>query len=207
MPGIDSHVVWPIGGTLDPFVRAGGWVPRGALRVAKDLREMPVNFDLVVKSDTSIKEQIEFVLDYLHLEVAEVVEERTVWVAHYDGRILKPWREVKAPVPNEEHKPLAPGMAGTWGGSTMKELFDGFVWWQDMDLAARGIIIVDETGLPEKDSEGRRANASCDSPYWGGGASIEMAKRWFEEQFGVTFSEETREMTVYVIRRKDASAE
>jgi len=29
----------------------------------------------------------------------------------------------------------------------------------------------------------------------------ERAKRWFRDQFGVTFTEETRPMTVYVVRR------
>jgi hypothetical protein len=36
---------------------------------------------------------------------------------------------------------------------------------------------------------------------------IEIARRWFEEQFGVTFTEELRPMTVYVVRRRDQAEE
>ena len=78
-------------------------------------------------------------------------------------------------------------------------------YWQDYNLTANKIIIVDETGLPTDPSFGsasEKSAVSSESPYWGGEESIEIAKKWFKEQFGITFSEEIRPMTVYVVRKR-----
>ena len=87
----------------------------------------------------------------------------------------------------------------------MKQLFDHFAYWQDYDLSAKKIIIVDETGVPSKPAEGQSLKSvavSSEAPYWGGDESIKIAKKWFKEQFGVTFTEETRPMTVYLVRKR-----
>jgi len=179
--------------------------PSGSLRVPKDLREIKLNHDLITSNKFTQRQRVDFVLDKLGLEIIEITEQRNVWVAHYDGSPLKPWREVKAPVPNPHNVPLRPGMASTFGPNSMKQLFDNFAYWQDLALTADRIIIVDETGLPSEPKEGQSRESvavSSESPFWGGDESIEIAKKWFKEQFGVTFSEEIRPMTVYVVRKR-----
>jgi hypothetical protein len=98
-----------------------------------------------------------------------------------------------------------PGMASGHGPTTLRELFKGFVYYQDYHLSADKIIIIDETGLPSEPKEGESAESiavSSVSPYWRGTECIEMARKWFEEEFGITFAEEARHKTVYVIRKK-----
>ena len=86
----------------------------------------------------------------------------------------------------------------------MQDLFDSFTHYQDRDLEADKIIIIDETGLPSPSLPGinEKYGVSSESPFWGGEQSIEIAKRWFKEEFGVTFIEEIKPMTVYVVQSK-----
>jgi len=196
--------VLPIQSSLGDFLRTR-IKPSGSLRVPKDLRQIKLNNDLITSNKFTQRQRVDFVLDALGLEIIEITEHRKVWVAHYGGRPLKPWREVKAPVARGSARALGPGMASGWGAYSMKQLFDHFAYWQDDDLSAKKIIIVDETGVPSEPAEGQSIKSvavSSETPYLGGHESIEIAKRWFKEQFGVAFTEETRPMTVYVVRRR-----
>ncbi|MGB7159317.1 MAG: hypothetical protein WBD40_14710 [Tepidisphaeraceae bacterium] len=205
LPGITSHVVRPLGGamprqslTLGDFLRQS-WEPTGTLRVPEALRKLPLNHDLVLAAQTPQRQQVDFVLKSLGLELTEVVEPRTVWVARYDGRPLKDWRDVKAPVPNPQRRALHAGMASGSGPTSIKDLFHGFVFYQDDQLAADRVLIVDETGLAIGADP---KPVSGESPYFGGPAAPAIAKQWFAEQFGVTFTEEKREQTVHVVRHR-----
>jgi hypothetical protein len=207
LPGITEktgHWVMPLRHTLGAFLQTE-FKPVGCLRVPEDLAAIPLNHDLVTKNEYAGRARVEFVLGEFGLELAEAVEPRKVWIARYDGRPLKPWRQVKAPFPNPNHEPLRPGMAGaTACPSTMGDLFHGFVFYQGQSLQADGILIVDETGLPTGPSlpPGYKGAVTGELPYWGGEASIEIARTWFQEQFGVTFTEETRPTTIHVVRRR-----
>jgi len=212
LPDIKTHWVRPIHSSLGSYLRTGKWAPHGTLRMPPDLQNIKLNHDLIVKYGVSTRERNEFVLNSLGLEVVEVTEDRKVWVAHYDGRPLKPWEQVKAPVPREDPRaPIGPGMASVFGPFSMVELFEGFAYGQDYDLTATGLVIVDETGLATVRAEGdskksrEAAAVSNESPRWKGDESVEIARRWFAEQFGVTFTEDTRPMTVYVVRKRNAS--
>ena len=196
--------VLPIQSSLGDFLRTR-IKPYGSLRISDDLQEIKLNYDLITSNNFTQRQKVDFVLDKLGLEIIEITEQRNVWVAHYDGRSLKPWRKVKAPVPHPPRSPLHPGMASTYGTNSIEQLFDSFAYWQDYNLTAKKIIIVDETGLPTEPPVGpprEEFAVSSESPYWGGDESIEIAKKWFKEQFGVTFSEEIRLMTVYVVRKR-----
>jgi hypothetical protein len=179
--------------------------PPGSLRVPEEFEKIKINHDLITKNEHTARDRIDFVLNTMTLELTETNEPRTVWIAHYDGRRLKPWRQVKAPVPNPDNIPLKPGMASVWNPFSIKELFNNFVYWQDYDLTADKIIIIDETGLPSEPEKGHPSDSiavSSESPYWGGEESIEIAKKWFFEQFGITFIEEIRPMRVYIVRKQ-----
>ena len=200
LPGIGSHVVYPLASstpghpmTLGQYLQAT-WQPTGTLRVPGELRALRLNHDLVLASGTAQREQVTFVLNALGLELTEAAEPRVVWAARYDGRPLRDWRTVKAPVPNPQNKPIAPGMAAGFGQTSLQDLFHGLVFYQDDQLTADKVLIVDETGLTQP--------VASESPYFGGPAGPAIAKQWFAERFGVTFTEERREQTVHVVRRR-----
>ena len=73
-------------------------------------------------------------------------------------------------------------------------LFRNFMWWQNKNYRADCIIIIDETGITDR--------VSRDGPNWEGPDAPEMARKWFEDEMGVTFTEETRQMKTYVIRTR-----
>jgi hypothetical protein len=201
----DMTQLWvlPIHSSLGDFLRTR-IKPSGSLRIIKDLREIELNHDLITSNKFTQRQRVDFVLDKLGLEIIDITENRKVWVAHYDGRPLKPWRQVKAPVAHPPRSPLYPGMASGFGPNSMKQLFDSFAYYQDYNLTANKIIIIDETGLPSEPAKGQPPESvavSSESAYWGGEESIEIAKKWFAEQFGVTFTEEIRPMTVHIIRK------
>lgn len=207
LPGITEKTgqwVMPLRYTLGGFLQTE-FKPVGTLRVPAEIAAIQLNHDLITKNEHSGQARIEFVLGELGFELGETVEPRKVWVAHYDGRPLKPWRQVKAPVPNPNNEPLRPGMASSTAcPSTIGDLLNGFVFYQNQSLAADGILIIDETGLSSDSptSPDYRSAVAGEHPYWGGEESIEMARTWFLEQFGVTFTEETRPMTIHVVRRR-----
>ena len=79
-------------------------------------------------------------------------------------------------------------------------------------------IIVDKTGLPrapQMDSDQYQSwqefkdavnydqyYVASDSPFFARKESRQMARDWYEKEFGITMTEEKREMTIHVIRRR-----
>lgn len=199
-----GYWVLPIQSSLADFLRSR-IKPYGSLRVPEELQNIQLNVDLITKNDHTLRERADFVLDSLSLEIVEVSEQRKVWMAHYDGRSLKPWRQVKAPVEHGDARHTKPGMDFSSNPHTMEHLFESFAYYQDYDLGADRLIIIDETGLPSEPTEGQTQESvavSSASPFWRGDESIEMAREWFRKEFGVTFTEEIRPMIVHVVHRR-----
>ena len=157
---------------------------------------MTLNHDLICRPKTPLDEKIIFLLDHFGLEVVEVNEPRPVWVAHYDGRPLKDYHLVKAPVPYDRSGQHKTGMmwSSSERGFDVSRLFQNFMLDQNSDYKATGILIRDETGLTE--------SISYERPGWTGPEAIALARTWFADQFGITFTEETRTVTTLVIREK-----
>jgi hypothetical protein len=201
----------------------------GAWRLAKGLHDVKIpRADLVYEDGTPWREWAAYVLDRHGLELVDEEQPRTIWVAKHDGRQFKPWREVKPPVPYiveggvEKKGVVRPGVGyilrpvTLTGSSGLLEEFNRMI--DRNDLAADKPWIVDETGLPtpptfdkakhatweeywRQEIEGKHA-AATDAPYFVGNESLEMARQWYEKEFGVTFEERTETQTVHVIRRK-----
>jgi hypothetical protein len=175
--------------------------------MAGEFRDIELEHCLVYRDGVPERKRDETVLDFFGLEITEVTEPRTIWIAGHDGRTLKPSTEAKAPYPYDEKRADKTGTA-RWASPmlyTLSRLFDDLVSDQDLSLSAEGILIIDETGIESKrdgTAEGNPVFVSSDSPWWTGEDGPELAQKWFENELGVTFREEVRPVTVYVVRRK-----
>ena len=194
-------------------------------RVPKELQKIEFpRADLVCDKETPWRQWVAFALDSIGLELIDVEEQRTYWIAKHDGRKLKPYQQVNPPVPyvvegGKEKKGLVkPGVGHFLRPATMHELLAEFTRLQNFDLSGRGPIIVDETGLPREPRNDRSKYSTWEqyrkavdsarylvatvSPWFVGEESLAMAREWYEKEFGVTFKEEQRKLVVHVIRRK-----
>jgi hypothetical protein len=81
-------------------------------------------------------------------------------------------------------------------GFDLAYLFRTFMDDQKQDVKADGIIVIDETGLADK--------VSLEGPCFAGPEGAEIARKWFKNEIGVAFTEQTRNMTTYVIRKRQA---
>jgi len=186
MPGIETHYAEPLRRRFRDYVYFYKYPEAaGRLRMEDGLAEMKLQHDIVYKVGTKQPERIAFVIEHFGLEVVEVNEPRRVWVAKYDGRKLKDYKEVKAP---------GRMMAMSSGGFDLDFLFRNFMDHQNRDVQAKGPIIIDETGLTEK--------VALECPDFQGSKGLETARKWFEEEMGITFTEQVRTMTTYVIRKR-----
>lgn len=207
LPGITAEKglwVLPVQSSLHDFLLFHHR-PSGTLRIPDELKDIQLNCDLITSNEFTPNQRIQFVLNALGYDLIETVQERTVWIAHYDGRPFKPWKEVKAPIPNPENAPFRPGMAtGTGWPMSASALFNTFNYYQNTDLSGTGIVIVDETGLPYYDENAPEEYAICgETVYWGGQEAPAIARKWFQEEFGITFEEQQRRVPLWVVRKKD----
>lgn len=185
-------ITWSLGDFMRPLVKSNC-----ILRVPQDLREIKLNHDLITTNNDTQRERVEFVLHELGLEIVEVQEERIVWVLRHDGRTFKPWQEVKAPVERGDARCTKPGMDAGSGSYRLREILEGFTYYQNYDLDGDGIVIEDPTGLSDDD----RLISSA-SPYWRGSESIELFTDWCQEQFGITFAEKMATVTIIEVRSR-----
>jgi len=181
--------------------------------------------DLVYEDGTPWREWIAVVLGQFDLELMDVEENRTVWIAKHDGRPLKPWQGVDPPVPyvvegGVEKKGLVkPGIGFALRPTPLNQLFTDFNRLIDShDLSADKPWIVDETGLPQPPKHNKSEHGSqreywekivvpeflvaTDSPWFVGEESLQIAREWYLKEFGITFKEVQEPITVHVIRRK-----
>lgn len=223
---LDQH--FPL--TLENFIRlrvayAGGEWAYHLWRVPQALHEMEFRrSDLVYKEGTPWQDWVQFVLSEYGLEYVDVVEERTVWIARHDGRQLTPWQDVSPPVPYlieggiEQKGLVRPGVGHRLTPVTLKTLFADFNLLQNDGLTADHPVIIDQTGLPQPPEwdksrfpDGRDFHekvvknylVAADSPWFVGPESRAMARQWYEEEFGITFEEQKRPMTIHVVQRND----
>jgi hypothetical protein len=215
---------------LQHFIRlhAARFTPLESWKASQELLDMDFERqDLVFREGVSWEEWVQFVLNAYDLEYVDRIEDRTVWIAHHDGRELKPWKEVSPPVPYiveggvEKRGSVRPGIGYRLHPVTMHQLFEHFTDLQNHYLTADGAIIEDQTGLPKAPAWDRdeyetakeyeaevksKFYVATDSPWFAGGRhaaeSQRLAREWFHKEFGVTFTEEKRPMTVHVIRRR-----
>jgi hypothetical protein len=197
MPGIEGYLVELFHGPLKNYACFYNWPESvGCLRMENDIPDIELGHDLIYKDGITQQQRIRFLLNQFGMEIVEVNEPRTVWVARHDGRELKDYAQVHAPVPFDASGKIKTGMMSSSAGAGLdfEYLFRNFMYWQNKDYKADCIIIVDETKIT--------GPVSCEGPRWEGPEAPEMARKWFEDEMGVTFTEETRQMKTYVIRTR-----
>lgn len=180
---------------------------------------------MICETEVRWQEWVQFGLKQFGLKYEDREEQRTLWIAHHDGRKLKPWQQVEPPVPYvveggvEKKGYVRPGIGYWLKPAPLNSLFADFNRMIDReDLTADKPWIVDETGLPapppyDEAKHGSyrqyRENvvphffAATDAPYFVGHESLQLARDWYEREFGITFEEVERPVTVHVIRRGD----
>ncbi|MEM9825238.1 MAG: hypothetical protein AAF958_01555 [Planctomycetota bacterium] len=181
--------------------------------------------DLVFKTGTPWQQWVQFALRSLELEYVDREETRTFWIAEHDGRELQSWENVHPPVPyiveggEVQHGLVRTGIGRGLKHVTLSRLFLDFNRDQNHYLTASGRIIIDQTGLPTPPVWDRKEYSTfqefadavdynqhyfaSDSPTFYGKGSSQMARDWYEKEFGITFREEQRPVTVHVIGRVD----
>jgi hypothetical protein len=201
MPGIETHSATRLRDRLRDYARSYNYPESvGRIRIEADIADAELNHDLIYKSDISASDRIRFILNHFGLEVVEVNEPRTVWIARHDGRELKDCNEVRAPVPYDGSGKRKAGMMTSMArpGFNLEYLFREFMHDQDKDARADRILIIDQTGI--------KGSVSLEGPCFEGPEAIDIARKWFADEFGITFTEQARTMTTYVIRKKTEPA-
>jgi hypothetical protein len=209
VPNHEDYIIQPINGKIRGFVsnlRIFGNIQPYELvpmRVEDVNIEQDVYADLIYKKGTSRLEQTEFVLN--HFGMGLVIEDgpsRKVLVAKYNGQNLNNFNTIKVPLSYDNTKESKVGMLATMASSgfRMTDLLNDLARQQNKDIKKddEKLVIVNETGLDFEHGPVSDKTAS-----WPGKEGLEMAKQWFKEQFGITFTEETRPMKTYIIRKRE----
>ena len=197
MPGIEGYLVDLYNRPLMNYACFYNYPESaGRLRMEGQIPDIDLGHDLIYKDGTHQQQRIRFLLDQFGLEIIEVNEPRTVWIARHDGREIKDYMLVRAPVPYDASGKTKTGVmsSASNGGFDFDYLFTNYMWWQNKTYKADCIIIVNETGITDR--------VSRDGPNWEGPEAPEMARKWFKDEMDVTFTEETRTLTTWVIRKK-----
>jgi tetratricopeptide (TPR) repeat protein len=169
------------------------------MRVEAEEAEQELFADLIYRDGIGPGERAEFVLNSFGMELAiEPGETRKVLVARYDGRPLKNYKDVKAPFGHDGKNQSRVGTtsASAMAGFSMPSLLSNLAYHQNKGIEDddKKLVIVDETGI--------EGSVSTEMAFWPGEEGLRLAKKWFEENFGVTFTEETQTMPTYVIRKR-----
>jgi hypothetical protein len=155
-----------------------------------------MNHDLVYRDDMKAKDHYLFLLDQMGYRLETQTVDRQVFVAKYDGRQLPDPETVSAPNP-----------VG-WGYTNLKGLLDMMTIHLDSktpETLGDGPLFIDETGLPsgtETLEEIKKNAITMEMPQARTLEDFESLRPWYEENFGITFTEEARKVEVYVVQKK-----
>ena len=209
LPGHDGYSVWPINCQIEHLVKWGArfsvdFIPRDAVEVkvtdgAAKILKKEVRVEMVYHKDVKVQDRFLYVAKvYLEKNGLELVKTegamQKVMVAKYDGRKLKNFKDVTGvPEGDVAGKPGAIGYMSSIGIHLWSH-FESLANIQNRDLGPNDekIIIVDKTGI--------KGRVSVIGRHFPGEEGLRLAKKWFKEEFGVTFHEEQRPMPVWEVR-------
>ena len=206
LPGHEEYTVLPINYAVGQMASAMKYFDKvhpddlNQIRIEAEAAKRELYADLICKSGVVPRERVEFVLGLFGMQlVVEEGEPRSVLVARYDGRPLKDHAEVKAPYRYDPKRESKAGMMSSMArpGFSMTGLLEHLVMQQNRGIEndSQKLVIIDETGI--------EGPVSIEKAFWPGEEGLRLAKQWFEENFGVTFTEESRSLKTYVVCEKE----
>jgi len=189
--GLDGYEIWRIGSNVDFFAKMYPDVPSyGRMRYEGDFNDIYLQYDIIGRSDIPNQKYVQEALSRVGIEVVENEDLCTVWIAEYNGQELKNPHSIKIPFPNAPSE--TPGSLSSSGWSSkIKYVLNNLAKQQD-------IVVEDKTGIDEQ------TELTWQIPNFKTQVGADLAKEWFEENFGITFKIEQRPMKVWIVRKKKA---
>ena len=195
LPEVKDHYFYVFSMNLHGFLK--GYKAKGQtgrvnrIKIADGVENPELQHEIIYNSPTgrSLDKCREFVMSQFALEAMESQTPETVLIAEYDGSERKDYRDVRCPVIRGPTP--APGMMSfrTSQGVSLRRVLDNLA--QD-----QGMMVVNNTGIEDKTIITQEvANFKT-------AKGMELAEKWYRDNFGITFRKETRKMPVWIVRKK-----
>lgn len=175
------------------------------IKVDEGVKDKLFNASLIVHKSVERDEMYDWFFEQNGLQVVSKEVNHPVWVARYDGRELPHLHAVRPA--DGSHLGRRPVVRAGGTHTTITSLLDAFSnainGWEN-SFNEDTVLIIDETGLPTRPGENQTWGSICIAyhySFWDGPEGIELGKTWFEENFGITFSEETRKVEILEIKK------
>ncbi len=195
VPDVNNHYFYVFSMPLHDFIKgyksAGQEGRMNRIRVEKGVENTMLQHEIIYNSPSGFQWDLcrEFAMSQFGLEAIEGTATETVLVAEYDGSKRKDYRDVRCPAIRGSTS--TPGMMSFMTSSGIS---------LDSALASlardQGLMIINNTGIDDKTILTREvANFETEK-------GMELAEKWYKENFGITFHKEERRLPVWTIRKK-----
>ena len=161
------------------------------IKIAEGVENPDLQHEIICNSPKapSFDEYREFVMSQFDLEAIESQTPETVLIAEYDGSERKDYRDVRSPVIlGPTHTPGMRSFRST-RGFTLRGVLDNLARDQKM-------MVFNNTGIDDK------TIVTQEVPNFKTSKGMELAEKWYKDNFGITLRKETRKMPVWTIRKK-----
>jgi len=195
IPEVKDHYFFVIGRDLHDFLKgykSKGQVGRAnRIQISNNIKNTKLKHEIIYNSPEGYlwDQCIEFIMSEFGLEAIESQTTETVLIAEYDGSQLKDYRDVRCPAIRGTTS--TPGMIAfrTSPGVSIRSALDTLARDQEM-------MIVNNTGIEDKTIITQEvANFKT-------AKGMELAEKWYKDNFGITFRKEQRQMPVWIIQKK-----
>lgn len=187
LPGLDDYRVMPVAGNLHDFVKSYKYPESlGRVKFQGEFENPRLCHEVITRGEVPRGKKSEFVLSQFDLEVVESEDTCTVWIARYDNRKLKNFRQVRSPLLRGPKS--MPAMISS-GGCSLRWLFIHLAQQQD-------IVVENKTGIDES------TTMSLEVPNFKTEKGARLAEEWYRDNFGITFKKELRRMPVWIVRKR-----
>ncbi len=195
VPDVKDHYFYVFNRDLHDFLKgykSKGQVGRvNRVQIADNVKNIELHHEIIFNSPDGFQWDAckEFVMSELGLEAIEGTQTETVLIAQYNGAERKDYRDIRCPAVRGSTQ--TPGMLAyrTSAGITLRNVLDALAGDQEM-------LVINNTGLDDKTIITQEvANFKTEK-------GMELAEKWYKENFGITFRKEQRELPVWTIRKK-----
>jgi len=186
LPGLEDYSVMPVGGNLHDFAKSYKYPESlGRVKFHGEFENPQLLHEVITRGKVSSNKKWEFVLSRFGLEIIESEDVCTVWIARYDSRKLKDYRQVRSPL--LRGATTQPDAISS-GGFGLKELFFSLARHQD-------IVVENKTGIDKS------TKMSLEIPSFKNEKDAKLEEEWYRNNFGITFKKEHRRMPVWIVRK------